>query len=133
MAKKALAALLFLLVLLALGLVGCGDGKRTYSGYLIDQKCGAAGKCESSDANLITHPEKHTLQCLLMPDCVVSGYGIAIKQDGGNYRFVPFDSKGSALALNNIVYKTKQANGILVDVVGKMEKNRLAVESVVEK
>lgn len=121
---------------LAIILSSCG-GPQTFTGYLICQKCGAAGACVSANAveplDLAIYPEKHTAKCNRSAESIVSGFGIAVKQADGKYRYYRFDSAGSALALDNVVYATKKADGILVEVRGKLKGNTIEVQSVAEK
>lgn len=117
-------------VALALALAG---GPGTFTGYLICQDCGLSGKCGMDNTDLATHPEKHTLKCLKKPECITSGYGIAVKRDDGKYKFYPFDAEGSKLALDNVVYSTKRTDALLVEVRGKLEGNRIMVEAIAEK
>jgi hypothetical protein len=111
----------------------CG-GPKAYEGYLVCVKCGMAGKCLSSNAanaiDLTTNPEKHTLKCNKMADCIVSGFGIMIKQDDGKYRFYKFDSKGSAMALDNVIYVTKQPDNLLVVVKGTIKGDTMVITSI---
>jgi hypothetical protein len=121
---------------LAIVLTSCG-GPQTFTGYLICQKCGLAGTCVSSNEaaplDLTANPEKHTVRCDRMADCIVSGYGIAVKQPDGKYKYYRFDSAGSTLALDNVIYVTKKADNLLVEVKGKLKGNTIEVQSIVEK
>lgn len=56
--------------------------KQTLTGYLIDEHCFAM---KSAD------PGKDTKHCLLMDNCIKGGYGIAIPQKDGNFKFYYFD------------------------------------------
>lgn len=105
-------------------------GPQTINGYLICQKCGLAGKCGSID--LTVHPEKHTLKCMKDPDCIASGYGISVKQPNGKYKFYSFDSNGSILALDGIIFNTKRADNLMVQVIGTVKGDRINAESVKE-
>jgi hypothetical protein len=127
-----LAAVAVLAGALALILSSCG-GPNTYTGYLICQSCGMQGKCSANNIDLTAHPEQFTLKCAKMADCILSGYGIAIKQENGKYKYFAFDTNGSVLALDNVIYQTKRADNLLVEVKGKMENNIIIVNSVKEK
>jgi hypothetical protein len=107
-------------------------GPQTLTGYLMCQNCGLKGKCEMNNADLTTHPEKYTLKCAKMPDCIASGYGVAVKQSNGKYKFYSFDSNGSILALDGIIFRTKRADNLLVQVRCTVKGDRIAVESVTE-
>lgn len=108
------------------------SGPQTMTGYLICQNCGMKGKCAANNADLTTHPEKFTLKCAKMPDCIASGYGVAVKQSSGKYKFYCFDSNGSILALDGIIFRTKRADNLLVQVNGTIKNDRIIVESVTE-
>lgn len=127
-----LAAAAVIVGALTLILSSCG-GPSKYTGYLICQNCGMQGKCSANNVDLTAHPEQYTLKCAKMPDCILSGYGLAIQQSDGKYKYFPFNENGSVLALDNVIYQTKRANGLLVEVKGKMDGNILLVTSVVEK
>lgn len=131
-AAIALAALAIIAGGVYLALHFCGTAE-VYNGYLICQNCGMQGMCMSSKLDLTAHPEQYTLKCARMPECITSGYGIAIAQANGKYKYCPFDEKGSELALNNIIYTTKKTDNLHVEVKGTMKGNTLAVESITEK
>jgi hypothetical protein len=114
---------------LALILHGCGR-PQIYSGYLICQKCGMTGKCAMDNIDLTVHPEQYTLKCAKMADCIVSGYGIAVKQGDGKYRYYRFDSVGSAMALDNVIYTTKRTDNLLVEVKGTLKGDTITVSSI---
>lgn len=126
------AALIVLGGVLAIVFTSCG-GPQTFAGYLVCQKCALAGKCAADNIDLSVHPEKHTAKCDRMAECIVSGFGIEVKQSDGKYKFYRFDSNGSTMALDNIVYVTKKADNLLVEVKGKLKGNTIEVESIVEK
>jgi hypothetical protein len=117
---------------LAIALPGCG-GPKTYTGYLLCQNCGLKGTCQEDNIDLTEHPELHMLKCMKTPVCILSGFGLAILQDGGKYKFYCFDENGCELALQNIVYVTKKEDNLLVEVRGKMEGDTIAVTSIQEK
>lgn len=127
-----LVALAVLGGILAIVLTSCG-GPQTYTGYLICQDCGLAGKCPKSNLDLTAHPEQHTLKCLKMAECIVSGYGISIKQSDGKYKYYRFDGPGSTMALDNVVYVTKRVDNLFVEVTGRLRGNTIAVVSIAEK
>jgi hypothetical protein len=130
------AAVVVLGGLLAIIFTSCG-GPQTFTGYLICQKCGMAGACvsanEAAPLDLTVNPEKHTVRCDKMADCIVSGYGIAVKQPDGKYKYYRFDSAGSTMALDNVIYVTKKTDSLLVEVKGKLKGNTITVQSIVEK
>jgi hypothetical protein len=127
-----LAAIALVAGAIALALANRG-GAKAYTGYLICQNCGLKGKCEMNNVDLTAQPEKYTLKCARMTDCILSGYGIAVKQENGQYRYYPFDAAGSALALSDVVYSTKRPDNLLVEVKGKLEDGIMRIESIAEK
>ncbi len=105
-------------------------GYKTFSGYLLDCKCGHKGK-DTRGNDMTTHPEKHTLKCLKDKTRAASGYGLAIKQKStGKYEFFPFDDKGSKLVKRYIVDKTKKTNALLIAVRGWYEDDLIKVDMV---
>lgn len=131
-AAIAVAAVGLVVGALALFLPSC-EGQKTYTGYLICQNCGFAGKCADNNADLTRHPEQYTLKCAKMPECITSGYGMAILQENGKYKYYAFDVNGSELALDNVVYSTKKADNLLVTVRGKMNEDVIEVTAIAEK
>jgi hypothetical protein len=65
-----------------------------------------------------------------MADCIVSGYGLELKQADGKYKYFRFDSKGSAMALDNVIYVTKQPDNLLVVVKGTIKGNVMTITSI---
>jgi hypothetical protein len=103
---------------------------QTFTGYLVDQKCGVLGIDIQDGTDLTKNPEKHTLSCAMMPGCLASGFGLFIKQTDGTYKFFKFDANGSKMAIDQIINKTSQQDNFLVDVSGTMSNNILAVSSI---
>ncbi|AEV68880.1 sulfite exporter TauE/SafE family protein [Acetivibrio clariflavus] len=88
---------------------------KTWEGYLIDKHCFE-----------IMKPENETRACLLMEECADSGYGIAVKQNDGNYKFYMFDEKGHQLAYEQLNKLTKNS-GFKVIVKGTLTENIINV------
>jgi len=59
------------------------EGLQTYTGYIIDEDCFV-----NPD---FVDPLSETRGCQLMPNCASSGYGIAVLQTDGYYKFYYFD------------------------------------------
>jgi len=87
----------------------------TWEGYLIDKHCFE-----------IIKPENETRACLLMDECVDSGYGIAVEQGDGSYKFLEFDEKGHQLAYEQLKKLTKNS-GFKVIVKGILNGNIINV------
>jgi hypothetical protein len=137
--KTVLAVVSVLMMALMITMTGCSKTPTNpaksnvdFTGYLICQNCGLKGTCDTNDIDLTTHPEKYTLKCAKMPVCVTSGYGIAAKQANGKYRFYPFDSNGSIMALDKIVYSTKKTDNLSIVVKGTLHGDMIAVQSIME-
>ncbi len=100
----------------------------TYQGYLADKACGAAGMSKMDGSDEINAPQEHTVACQLA--CAPSGYGIMVKE-GMTYKFVPFDAKGSELALK-LLKETKKEKAPWVAVTGSLAKGTLQVTGLKE-
>jgi hypothetical protein len=88
----------------------------TFTGYLIDQKCGLKETSREDGIDLKKNPEKHTLSCNLASDSAASGYGISMKDDSGAYKFFPLDDAGNKMAKESVLDKTSRKDGILVEL-----------------
>jgi len=106
-------------------------GSNNYVGYLSDVMCatkGVAGEEGSIQAN----PERHAVECMKMPRCDASGYGIFIKDpESDKYVFYKFDEKGSGLA-KELLKNTQKAEDIHIKVTGTMHEDKIMVESIIE-
>ncbi len=93
-----------------------------YEGYLTT----------AHSANMHDDPEKITKECILMPECAASGYGVSVKQADGTYKFYKFDTKGQELA-KDILVKTKRDAGIQIIATGILEEGPLKISALSEK
>ena len=82
--------------------------------------------------NMHDDPEKITKECILMPECAASGYGISVKQADGTYKFYKFDGKGQELA-KDILAKTQKNAGIRIIASGILNGITLKVSALSEK
>lgn len=105
----------------------------TFTGYLIDQKCGLQGIDIQDGTDITKFPEKHTLSCALMPMCIASGYGLSIKQSDGTYKYYKFDANGSSLAKSTVIDKTSKNDNLLVEVKGTLNGDTITVTAIAEK
>lgn len=97
------------------------EGKRvTFSGYLLDQMCGAEVKDTSKAA-------EHTKECALMDHCVAAGYGIFAEG-----KFIKFDALGNKKA-KAFFENSKKEKGILVIVEGNLNGDVLTVSAIKER
>jgi hypothetical protein len=83
-------------------------------------------------ANEQGDPSKISKECIRMPECAASGYGISVRQVDGKFQFFKFDENGQKLA-GEILVKTTKINGITVIAKGILAGNILKITSLVEK
>ncbi len=86
----------------------------SYDGYLADVLCATRGTALDG-ADMLKHPEKHSVACLKEPQCVASGYGFLVKGKDETYGFQKFDKKGNELALE-VIKKTQKKDSFSVKV-----------------
>ena len=116
-------------LVLALSLATAGfSADMTYTGYLADKSCGAAGASKMDGSNETNAPQDHTVACQIA--CAKSGYGLMV-QEGTAYKFVPFDTKGSAMAMK-VLKATKKTKGPMVVVTGAMKGGMIQVVTMKE-
>ena len=102
-----------------------------YEGYLADVLCATRGTALDG-ADMLRHPEKHSVACLKEPPCVASGFGILTKGTGDTFTFHKFDQKGNELALE-LIKKTQKKDSFSVEVTGQMKDGIINVTGIVEK
>ena len=102
-----------------------------YDGYLADVLCATRGTALDG-ADMMKHPEKHTVACLKEPPCVASGFGVLVKGKGDAYAYHKFDKKGNELAMQ-LINKTAKKDALSVEVTGQMKDGIINVDNVVEK
>ena len=78
-------------------------GEPVWSGYLMDTMCAS---------KLLDKASSHTTECMKMPDCKGSGFGLVTK-DG---KYIKFDEAGNAKALEG----SRKEDQLLVTVTGVM-------------
>lgn len=116
-------------------------GAVAYSGYLIDnlcyQKCESAPSptCAPDGTNVITHPEEHTVACMLIEPCVASGYYLAKNTQAGgaeaHYQAkFRLDAAGNAGALA-VLRGTATTKGLKVTVHGQNDGAGVIVNATV--
>lgn len=94
--------------------------EETFTGWLGDSDC---------TPNL-DNPADMGVMCLKCPDCEKSGYGIAIKQKDGKYKYYKFDAAGHKLAKESIVDKTESGKVPKIIVKGTLSGNSIKVTSI---
>lgn len=91
------------------------------SGWLIDKHC--SGK--------VSDPAAHKVMCAKMESCQMSGFGILVPQNNGEFKFYKFDQNGHNLA-KGIVERTKKENNLSIKVTGVIEGELFKVISITE-
>lgn len=102
-----------------------------YEGYLADVLCATRGTALDG-ADMMKHPEKHSVACLKEPPCVASGFGVLVKGKDETYAFHKFDKKGNELAVQ-LINKTAKKDGVLVEVTGQLTDGIINVQNIAEK
>lgn len=93
---------------------------RNFTGYIIDEDCFVA---------MPKDPGSDTKTCLNMKSCAASGYGIAVSQGDGTYKFYFFDgafapnASGAQAQAAAIVKNTTKKNHVTVTVTGTVSGN----------
>lgn len=133
MSKKTLVLLLTLAAIIASAgcaginpLVAAENSDLSLSGYMMDEHC-FVKKPE---------PELDSKMCLQMPTCAASGYGLAVLQEDGTYKFYYFDgdfapdaTDGQDLAAK-IINQTQKTDHIYIEVKGNLSGIRKSVAEV---
>jgi hypothetical protein len=89
---------------------------QTLNGYIMDEHCFMKKPDPGSD----------TKKCLQMAGCAASGFGIAVKQEDGTYKFYYFDGNfapdatDSQLKSIDLIAKTEKTDHIYITVTGKI-------------
>ncbi|HWQ70758.1 MAG TPA: cell wall-binding repeat-containing protein [Desulfitobacteriaceae bacterium] len=100
--------------------VSAGPTVQTFTGYIIDEDCFAA---------MPDDPGADTKNCLSMSACAASGYGIAVLQADGTYKFYYFDGEfapeatGAQIQAADLIKNTTKQNHISVKVTGILNGN----------
>jgi len=97
------------------------DNGQTFAGVLIDKHCFL----------LKADPAIETKMCLQMAVCAASGYGIAVKQADGTYKFYQFDADGHNQA-KEILNQTAKPSNITITVNGVLDGEIIKVSSISE-
>jgi sulfite exporter TauE/SafE len=93
---------------------------QSFTGYIIDEDCFVA---------MPKDPGSDTKTCLNMKSCAASGYGIAVSQSDGTYKFYFFDgtfapnANGVQAQAAVIVKNTSKKNHVTVTVTGTVNGN----------
>lgn len=96
------------------------DSKVHLTGYLIDKHC--------LDKK---NPADDTVMCLKMAGCEGDGYGIAVEQSDGTFKFLKFDAAGHQKA-REIVYSSGVEKLGKITVSGKIENDLFVIKTISE-
>jgi hypothetical protein len=120
---------LFFLATLPVGFVSAA-GDQDVKGVLMDQKCSGTADLHISGATgaLVGGrivAEAHTRQCLLMPECEKSGYGIYTSDN----KFLKFDEAGNRKAVAAIK-AAMRIDDMEVEVTGQIKDDTIKVATL---
>lgn len=93
----------------------------TMKGYLIDVHCFDIKPVPGSD----------TKACLQMKGCAASGFGIAVRQDDGSYKFYFLDGNfapaatGGQIMAMNLINNTTKEDHVYISVTGSLTGGRI--------
>ncbi len=102
----------------------------TIKGVMMDEKCSGTADLRISGATGLLVggrivAEAHTKECLLMPECMKSGYGVYTSDN----KFLKFDEAGNRKALAAIK-TSKQLDDFEVEVTGEVKGDTIKVLSL---
>jgi hypothetical protein len=129
--KNGMTRLALLLVFMALPCrFAMAATAEDFKGILIDEKCSGKADLRISGATGLLEggrivAEAHTRECLLMPECVKSGYGVYTSDN----KFLKFDEAGNRKALALIKASTK-LDDFEVEVLGEVNGDSIKVVSL---
>lgn len=107
-------------IALSLQMASAQSAPQTFKGYLVDVMCGTHHASEGA-----AYGEKHDKKCLLMEECVKSGYSLLTADN----QVLKFDSKGNSMALA-LVKKTEREKDWRVTVTGTLSNGTIAVTNL---
>jgi hypothetical protein len=122
--------LLRLLIVAALPCFAAVAHAEVVKGILIDEKCSGTADLRISGATGLLVggrivAEAHTKECLLMPECEKSGYGVYTSDN----KFLKFDEAGSRRALAAIKASTK-LDDFEVEITGEVKGDTIKVSAI---
>lgn len=109
----------FTLVMLAAMAMSAFAANSTVHGYLVDIACA------NEEGQKADFGAKHSKDCLLMPDCVKSGYGVLTDDK----KVIKFDKAGNAQA-KKFISTLKKDKNITVDVTGSVTGETMTVSKI---
>lgn len=108
-----------MLVLLAAMAIGAFAAETKVQGYLVDIACA------DEEGQKAGFGAKHTKDCLLMPECVKSGYGVLTDDK----KVFKFDKAGNAQA-KKFIDRLKKEKDIKVGVTGTVTGETMTVSKI---
>lgn len=102
------------------GFAAQGNKSQNVDGYLVDVMCGSHHASEGA-----TYAAGHTKKCLLMPDCVKSGYAVLTKDK----RLLKFDAKGNE-QIAKLLADNDREKDWRIAVIGIVDGDQIAVNSI---
>lgn len=109
----------FILILFAATCISAFAADATVKGYLVDLAC---AREEGHNAGF---GAKHTKECLEMPDCVKSGYGVLTDDK----KIIQFDAAGNEQA-KKFIADLKKEKDIKVSVTGTVNGDAITVSKI---
>lgn len=109
----------FVMILFVAMSISAFAADSTVKGYLVDLSCASE---EGSKAGF---GAKHTKDCLQMPDCVKSGYGVLTSDK----KVVKFDKAGNEQA-KKFIADMKKDKDIRVNVTGDVKGDTMTVNKI---
>ena|SRR5579863_2040672 len=94
--------------------------KKILSGYLVDISCATERANELATLGIV-----HTRQCLQMPDCQRSGYGLLTDDK----KVLKFDAAGNVQAMQ-LIASTNQPKDFRITVSGRVNNDQIAVSKL---
>ena len=107
------------LILCAAAVISAFAADTTIKGYLVDISC-ATEEGSRPDFGI-----KHSKECLQMPDCVESGYGLLT----ADKKIIKFDAAGNEHA-KKFIADLKKNNDIKVTVTGAVKGDSMTVSKI---
>jgi hypothetical protein len=109
----------FLMILIAAVSISAFAADTTVKGYLVDLACAA------EDGSKADFGAKHTKDCLQMPDCQKSGYGVLTPDK----KVIKFDKAGNEQA-KKFIADMKKTKDIQVNVTGAVNGDNMTVSKI---
>ena len=109
----------FLMILFAAVSISAFAADTTVKGYLVDLACAA------EDGSKPGFGAKHSKDCLQMPDCQKSGYGVLTSDK----KVIKFDKAGNEQA-RKFIADTKKTKDFQVNVSGNVNGDTMSVSKI---